>query len=260
MALIAVLMLIAIPVSFAYAVLCVVRLFMIRQAAQGYVSGFRGARLSLDDLKYRIIIPLTVMVLCFGVLFFTNKFYSLSMTFQMPEECRYLSDHKTLQELDGPVIGRTVYFKGSDSSSQNAPLNGTKAVTVQKNFGAYSNTAMQTVGVIFDLPNELLFKFSGEYIPKEYRAKDFEDVGYLVVVKHSATLRNEYTSGAKAYSHDVEVFICDDKTVLAAATFTGTIKGSTTLKSGDVIGDVPSEAISQWVAAELDRLTKASTE
>lgn len=189
-------------------------------------------------------IVLGVLTVCLGIMVFTGQLYSLYMTVQMPKEYSYGYN------LKNPTA-QTGEYKLYDDWP---PLDGDKAVTLNINFGAYSNGAMRFVANITDFPREKLFKYSNKFIPVGYLAHSRDDVGYLVVINHRTESAGEYTSGAKAYRWYIDIWICDDEQVLSSTTIKGGARKSTTLHSGAVIGRAPDNEAREWVAAELTRL------
>ena len=233
MGVLAFLMLILIPVSLVYTVMIIVKMRR---------RGFKDVELK-SRLKSRLLIFAAVFVIGLAVLFFNGKFYSLSMTMQMSHIKG--AGLANINDKSKPVkiwSDRAVAFTGN------------KAVTLNVNFDTGTNVGQEIFLAIWNAPDELFFKYSDKYIPKEYRAENADEVGFLIIVRHySADSGQKYTNGRKAYVHKIDVTICDDKNILAEKTFTGGFAPSTT--HSDAIGPAPDNAVSEWVAEQLARLT-----
>ena len=147
-------------------------------------------------------------------------------------------------------------LKLDDLSEELPPLKGNKAVTIHANFGAYADGMMKMVALVTDFPREKLFRYSDQYIPSQYQASSYSDVGYLVIVRNRAERSNsaEYTSGAIPYAWCIDVGIYDGESMVASTTIEGNYRPATSLKSGPVIGPAPEEEVREWVANELERL------
>jgi hypothetical protein len=204
-------------------------------------------------LLQKITIAAAVLVVGIAAPLFAGRFTSIALSLQMPEEYRYV--HYTDMSVFDHNRGIELTFGGHDAPA----LSGTKAVTVHRNFGAYTNVAMSAVGTILEMPSRGLFWASHEYIPTEFRANSTEEVGYLIVVEHEAQETSlEYENGARAYRHNIHVFICNNTSLLAETTFGGNVMSSTSSPSNSaVMGDPPgSDEISEWVAQELARVAQ----
>ena len=219
------LLVVLMPVSVVFAIVTVAR-----------GLGRRGR----EGMKERLLVSAAVFVVCLGVLFFTGRFFSLAMTFRMPQ-----ISGASHSGISGPL---------KLDSRDPLDFTGKKAVTLTVSFGAYTNAAQEIAGIPGQWAVETLFKYSHDYIPAEYRAAGVEDVGYVVVVRHYATKSTvKYTNGATAWSHDVEVTICNDQGCPAHTVFEGGYRASTGT-SGGILGPAPTGAVREWVADQLARL------
>ncbi len=228
MGLIAFLLLILIPASLVFVVLSIVQK---RRRSH-------DARLGKPNYQRRIIIFSVVPVVCIAVLFFTGKFYSLSMTFQMPyvyyQQLNNNSPETEFVARDGRIF------------------TGDKAVTVNENFGAHINFGQEIFRSIDGLISERLFRYSDEYIPEQYRASSVSDVGYFVFIRHYAENGDlAYINGARAFAHYIDVVICDNGGVLAEETFKGNFEATTS--GSDTLGPAPDSAVSEWIEEQLAR-------
>lgn len=192
-------------------------------------------------------ILLGVLTASLGILFATGQFYSLRMTLDMPSAYSSTVSYR---------FGDYGSLKLDDLSEELPPLKGNKAVTIHANFGAYADGMMKTVALVTDFPREKLFRYSDQYIPSQYQASSYSDVGYLVIVRNRAERSDsvEYTSGAIPYAWCIDVGIYDGESMVASTTIEGNYRPTTSLKSGPVIGPAPEEEVREWVANELERL------
>jgi hypothetical protein len=234
------LMLLLIPASLVFSVIVTIKMLRSTRLNQDpkYIAADKR------DWRNQLLVSAAVMVVCLAVLFFSGKFHSMSMTLQMS----HISGVSAANNREGDTSVR-IWTRNSNEVT----FPGGKAVTLNINYGAYTNSAQEFVAGVLDIPNDILFRYDGAYIPEEYRANSAEQVGYLIEVRHFSKESNmRYTNGAHAYIHCIEVTICDDKDILAQETFEGFLDSDTT--GDDTIGPAPEEQVNEWVKAQLDRL------
>jgi hypothetical protein len=235
------LMLLLIPASLVFAVIVTIK--MLRSTRLNQKPHYIAA--DKRDWRNQLLVSAAVIAVCLAVLFFSGTFHSMSMTFQMS----HISGVSAASNREGDTSVRI----WTPDSSQEVIFPGGKAITLNINYGAYTNSGQDFVAGVLDIPNDILFRYDGRYIPIEYRANNAEEVGYLIEVRHFSEESNLlYTNGAHAYIHCIEVIICDDKNILAQETFKGYLDPKTT--GDDTIGPAPDKQVSEWVKAQLDRL------
>ena len=234
------LLLLLIPTSLVYCATVTIKMLRNRRATSDPQSISKNRRRWLSQLSFSA----AVIAACFAALFFSGGLYSMSMTFQMS----HISGATAATNHEGDT---RVWI--STDSPEKITFTGEKAITLNKNSGAYTNSAQSVVAEVLDKPNSILFKYNDAYIPPEYRANSVEEVGYLVQVRHfSKESSAHYTNDAHAYYHCIEVMICDDTNVLAQETFQGGLDPDTT--GPDTIGPAPTAQVSKWVGEQLERL------
>lgn len=229
----------AIPVSF----ICLI------------ITGIKAATYHAKSGEYRMEHKkkagslIAVITACTLILLISGLFYSLRMTLDMPVAFSYRFGYN---------------FSGNETigihPDKLPSLKGSKALTMHINFGAYSDDSriIKAISNIYDFPQEKLFKYSDIYIPSKYRARNYSDLGYLVVIKNHAKKAGENIryngSGAIPYSWCIDIWIYDGEKIVTSTTIEGGYPSSTTLRSGSVIGSAPNKKVKEWVTAELENL------
>ncbi len=100
--------------------------------------------------------------------------------------------------------------------------------------------------------------YSDEFIPKEYRAKEAEDVRFVVKLTARTTIYGRYSKGGNAYQYVYDVELLDRQVgeIVLTESFVGGTPPQVIKNSRNGYGSKPDDKLEAWIRNKYSSLTK----